>query len=102
MSIQNLIDQVNDQTFIHVEDNMKQVQAEQLGLDPRAGYRLYIDDECIAVSMDNDRSLQYYGGFEYVDKEYRTEMGGYVFYNREDNRVQEHMERYEESQVETE
>jgi hypothetical protein len=89
MSIQNLIDQVNGQTFTYVEENMKQVKAEDLGMDPRAGYRLYIDDECVAVDAENDRSLQYYGGFEYVDKEYRTEMGGYVFYFCEDSRVQD-------------
>jgi len=102
MSIYSLIESVNDQVYTHVEDNMTKVRAEQLGLDPRAGYSVHVDDECIAVSTDNDRSLQYYGGFDYVDKEYRTEMGGYVFYNREANRVNDCLERFTESQVEAE
>ena len=98
MSIQNLIDQVNEQTYSHVEDKMKYVKASELGLDSRCGM-VYVDSDCIAVTQNSDRSLQYYGGFEYVDKEYRTEMGGYVFYFRDDDRVNGHLETFEESQV---
>jgi hypothetical protein len=101
MSVYSIIESVNDQIFSHVEDNMKKVKAAELGLDPRCG-SLYVDDECIGVDASNDRSLQYYGGFEYVDKEYRTEIGGYVFYNRDDSRVADHMDTFEESQAETE
>lgn len=101
MSVYTIIEAVSDQVFSHVQDNMKQVKAAELGLDPRCG-RLYIDDECIAVDASNDRTLQYYGGFEYVDKDYRTEIGGYVFYSREDDRVAEHMDTLEESQAEAE
>lgn len=101
MSVYNIIEEVNNQISAHVDDNMKMVRAEELGLDRRCG-RLYIDDECIAVAADNDRTLQYYGGFEYVDKEYRTEIGGYVFYSREDGRVEDCMDTFAESQAETE
>jgi len=71
--------------------DMEQIKPEACGLEPRAGYRLYINDECIGIDKDNDRMLQYYGGFEYVDKEYRKELGDYVFYLAEDDRVSGHI-----------
>lgn len=66
---------------------------EIIGLDMRCG-PLFINENAIAVRKHNDGSLQYYGGFEYVDKEYRYEVGDYVFYNGEDERVREHLDRY--------
>jgi hypothetical protein len=55
-----------------------------LGLDERATYGgLWVDtqnEEFIACKASDDRVLQYYGGFEYIDKEYRKELGVYVFY----------------------
>lgn len=60
-----------------------------LGLDQRASYGgVWIDlrnEEFVAVTKNADRSLQYYGGFEYIDKEYRKEYGDYVFYMNEQN-----------------
>lgn len=71
----------------------KEVLPEDLGLDRRAAYRLFVTEEVIAVIKSNDRSLQYYGGFEYVDKDYRTEIAGWVFYSAEDDRVAGHLSR---------
>lgn len=71
----------------------KEVLPEDLGLDRRAAYRLFVTEEVIAVIKSNDRSLQYYGGFEYVDKDYRIEIGGWVFYSAEDDRVADHLSR---------
>jgi hypothetical protein len=64
---------------------MTETNAQELGLDPRAGHRLYVDDCSIVVARHNDKWLQYYGGFEYVDKECRYEMGEYVFYVVDDS-----------------
>lgn len=61
-------------------DGMEEVLPQDLGLDKRAGYRLYINKEAIAVAKSNDGSLQYYGGFEYIEKEYRIEIGDWVIY----------------------
>lgn len=74
--------------------------ADKLGLDRRAGYTLYIDRDhtCIIVKKYDDRVLQYYGGFEYIDKEFRHEFGDYVFYSRDDERVEECFARLEESE----
>ena len=92
MDLFELIDDVSELTNTFV-GNMGKVNPEQLGLDNRCG-SLFITPDCIGVYKDRDRSLQYYGGFEYVDKEYRHEFGDYVFYSAEDNRVRDHLEQY--------
>jgi hypothetical protein len=83
MNIEDLRDQINALVQEQLKET-KTVSAEQLGLDPRAGYRLYVPtDEAetfIAVKKDNRHALDYYGGFEYIDKEYIFELGDYVFY----------------------
>jgi len=75
---------------------LPEVLPEDLGLDRRAGYRIYVAEDGLVVSKSDDRSLQYYGGFEYVDKEYRVECGDWVFYSSEDDRVSACLERFEE------
>jgi hypothetical protein len=69
---------------------------EDLGLDRRAGYKFYLGDDFIAVSRSQDRGLQYYGGFEYVDKENRMEVGDIVLYSTLDERVLGHWEQAHE------
>jgi hypothetical protein len=73
---------------------LTEVSPEDLGLDRRAGYRLYISEDGIIARMSDDRVLQYYGGFEYVDKDLRWELGKWVFYSAEDERVQDHLDHY--------
>lgn len=100
-SMFDLIEDVETRTRRFVNDNMDLVPASDLGLDIRCG-RLFVNDEGIAVSKDSDRTLQYYGGFEYVDKDYRFEMGEFVFYSVDDDRVREHVETFftEEEEME--
>ena len=73
---------------------LKSVKPGDLGLDDRAAYNLYIDESCIVVSKDCDGRLQYYGGFEYVDKSERKEYGNWVFYFNGDDRVHNHLRHY--------
>jgi hypothetical protein len=74
---------------------MTEVSAKELGLDPRSFYGVaYVDQSAIVLMKEQDRKLQYYGGFEYVDKDYRREVGDYVFYLAEDDRVRGHLDRY--------
>ena len=94
----DMLAEIEDMVHQHIKDNMAKVNPEKIGLDYRCG-SLYIDSECIAVAKYNDRTLQYYGGFEYVDSEHRKEMGYYVFYMSESERVNDCIERYYESQV---
>jgi hypothetical protein len=96
----SFLDDINEQVSRHVDRNFQQVHAAVLGLDPRGARILYVTDECIAVKKQDDSRLQYYGGFEYVDKEARTEMGDYVFYMATDNRVQNHIDRWLDTQRE--
>ena len=95
MHAEDLIEEVNNTVRKYV-DNAVRVEAETLGLDGRI-CGLYVAEGAIIVSKNNDSTLQYYGGFEYVDKEARTELGKYVFYNAEDGRVAECIARYEDS-----
>jgi len=92
MDLFELIDNISELTDNFI-GNMELVPANRLGLDPRCG-KLFVSPDCIGVYKGNDRTLQYYGGFEYVDIEYRHEMGDYVFYSAEDNRVRDHLEQY--------
>lgn len=66
------------------------VRADQLGLDYRAGNSctLYVLNDGV-VAKGNVRSLEYYGGFEYVDREYVTKIGDLTIYSDECDRVQE-------------
>ena len=63
------------------------VKSIELGLDQRAGWSLIVSDDAVICPKHSDGSLQYYGGFEYI-KEHRVELGDYVFYLREDSRVE--------------
>ena len=92
MDLFELIDNISELTDNFI-GNMELVPANRLGLDPRCG-KLFVSPDCIGVYKANDRGLQYYGGFEYVDIEYRYEFGDYVFYGSEDNRVRDHLETY--------
>lgn len=84
-------------------DEMREVKPKELGLDERAGWRLYIDEEYIAVKNDSDlKNLRYYGGFEYVDEEHVQAIGDYVFYHSEDERVAGHLAEYFQDQEEKE
>jgi galactokinase/mevalonate kinase-like predicted kinase len=85
---------VIDDTEMAMDELVKaaeQVKPEQLGLDRRAGYHMYVveGNHLIVRLGSGDRQLQYYGGFEYVDKDHRSEVGGYAVYSAESDRVQE-------------
>jgi hypothetical protein len=94
MNAWDFLDSIDDRITSYVAE-MEEVQAEDLELDRRSAYRLYVDADrtCIVTNKRDDRTLQYYGGFEYVDKEYRREVGNWVFYFAEDDRVQGHLDR---------
>ena len=62
---------------------LDKVDTEKLGLDPRAAYGIRVshEDGFLAVPESEDRTMQYYGGFEYVDAEFRSEAGDFVLYS---------------------
>ncbi len=69
------------------------VRGNAIGLDDRAAYSIWIPKtrDMIIVRKAEDGRMQYYGGFEYVDKSCRMELGGYVIYSSEDDRVARHL-----------
>ena len=93
----NLVYDLDDQIRNTVKD-LPYVPADQIGLDRRAAYRVWVDEDAIIVSKDQDRTLQYYGGFEYVEARARIECGDYVIYTNDDQRVADCLEQYYEAQ----
>lgn len=88
-----LINEINQRVEVYV-GGLTEVRGSDLGLDDRIG-RVYTDGfEGIVVHKEADRRLQYYGGFEYVDKYYRQELGDYVFYTAGDDRIDECLDHY--------
>ena len=90
----DLMNEINTKVDRLINDEFREVTPQELGLDPRAGYHLFINEEYIAVGNGNRRSLDYYGGFEYVDEEHVTVLGEYIFYSADDERVQGHLDEF--------
>lgn len=77
-----------DKIVTKIESELQEVTAESLGLDPRCG-TLYIGADFIATTYESeDRTVRYYGGFEYVDDEHVTRIGNLTLYSIEDDRIQ--------------
>ena len=86
--------EINKKVEAIINEELREVTPQELGLDPRAGYHLFINEDYIAVSKGNRRTLDYYGGFEYVDEEHVTVLGDMVFYSTDDERVQDHLDEF--------
>ena len=67
-----------------IADSVTPHKAEDVGLDPRCGM-IYLGEDFLATR--NRRSLDYYGGFEYVDPEYIQQVGGWTLYSVDDSCV---------------
>ena len=78
----------------YLQENGELVSAAAVGLDPRAGM-LYVTEDAIVV-RGRTGSLEYYGGFEYVDSELTTQLGEYKVYFADDERVAGCLEIYNE------
>ena len=94
MDIYDLKDRMGDLLLQELKDEgADEVTAEELGFsDTRAFYgKAWVTDDGFAVTTSQDRNLQYYGGYEYVDKAFRVEIGDWVFYSAEDDRVAENV-----------
>jgi len=75
-----------------IEENCKVGDRDRTGLDPRAFGKFHYCHEGIFIDGSNERSLNYYGGFEYIDSDLVKHYGDYVFYSAEADRVQEVLE----------
>ena len=90
-TIKNLMNEMVDQL---IDDEFRLVKPTEIGLDSRAAYEVFINEDNIAIRKSNRRTLDYYGGFEYVDEEHVTVLGDYVFYSSDDERVQGHLDEF--------
>ena len=91
--IDNLIDQ-----YLEDSDAVR-VSAEAVGLDHRAGYVFVSTGEgWIAAVAGNVRSLEYYGGFEYVDD--KLSIGEMTFYSNDSSRVADAIEYFSHKDIE--
>ena len=90
--------EINKKVEAIIDEEFREVTPKEIGLDPRAGYNLFINEDYIAVSKGNRRTLDYYGGFEYVDEEHVTVLGDMVFYSADDERVQGHLDEFYEQE----
>ncbi len=80
-----------------IERSAEYVPATALGLDPRSGH-VYVGEDFIAAT--HIAGIEYYGGFEYVDKDYVFSLGVMRIYTDDDDRVRGHLERYRGNQQE--
>lgn len=92
-NIDNLREEIESQVE-DIIDFYTEVLPEDLGLDRRAAYRLFVNEDYIAVANRDRRTIDYYGGFEYVDPDNVFTLGNYTFYGRNDSRVEDHLETY--------
>tara|TARA_A100001515_G_scaffold113859_1_gene95211 strand:+ start:5021 stop:5401 length:381 start_codon:yes stop_codon:yes gene_type:complete len=93
-----LQEQVNWMVEQYFEDSSAaRISAEAVGLDGRAG-TVFVSTEEEWIATSNVRSLEYYGGFEYVDSEYKVTVGDITFYSADDCRVAEAIAHYIELQ----
>jgi len=94
MDVLDLIEEFNQQMRQAVLQ-MESGSGDKFGLDIRAGYHIYVNENCIIVQRGHaDKTLRYYGGFEYVEEECRQEVGDYVIYLQDSDRVQEAIDCY--------
>lgn len=100
-NIWEMVDEMNEIATATVRETMEACRAEDLGLDPRAGYHLFVNRDCVAM-RGRTASLDYYGGFEYVDSEYVQVVGDWKFYFCDDERVQDHIDAYYDRQTQEE
>ena len=72
------------------------VGADMVGLDYRCG-SVHISVEEDFVAVNGRYSIDYYGGFEYIDSDYITAVGNMIFYSGEVERVQDCIRYYIEN-----
>jgi hypothetical protein len=95
----DMIDCVNEVVERHVR-KMDRVTANDLGLDMRCG-RVFVDRNEEVIAVECSRSIDYYGGFEYINEgEGRTTCGSYTFFNTESSRVQDCFDHLNERETE--
>ena len=79
------------------ESGAAKVYSPTVGLDRRCGYVYVILEEDTIAVRGSTYSIDYFGGFEYMDPCYRTTIGDITFYSGEVDRVSDCLVAYKES-----
>jgi hypothetical protein len=90
--IAELIEETEDR-MSEIVGTLERVPTDKIGLDRRAGF-VWVSREGIVVDSNMLSTLEYYGGFEYVHRDYVHKLGGFTFYSRDDERVDEAVNYY--------
>ena len=77
-------------------EQLPYVKADALGLDPRAG-RVWVDIENGQLISRRSGSLDYYGGFQYVDDGDKAVSESFAIYLDSNDRVADAIEHYEDN-----
>lgn len=96
--IELLISEIEQQMRDYLAASAVRANANHIGLDGRAG-TVYVTNEAI-IREGHPGSLEYYGGFEYVDREFVHNIGQYRIYLKDDERVAGCIEYFQETQGE--
>lgn len=84
-----------------LEENGDLVSASSVYLDHRCGM-IWVTEDAVVVEEQNRKSLEYYGGFEYVSKDAVTRVGEFTIYyadKDEDDRVCDVLEAWKEQET---
>ena len=94
----NLERQVEELVSEYIEESEAVfVSASDIGLDSRAGgVYISVNEDFVAVS-GGGKSINYYGGFEYIDIDQIITIGHMTFYSGEASRVRDCIEYYIEN-----
>jgi hypothetical protein len=100
----NLLNEIDQK--LEIEFNSSdyfRAEPKAFGLDQRSFGEAITDGfDYIIIKKSDDKSLRYYGGFEYVNDFGRQEYGNYVIYSSESTRVYDALECFRETQNEEE
>ena len=89
--------QVEELVMKYLEDSgAVYVGADMVGLDYRSG-RVHISVEEGFVAVNGRYSIDYYGGFEYIDSDYITTIGHITFYSGDHSRVRDCIDYYKQN-----
>ena len=88
----DMLDAINEVVERNVRECFERTNGNDVGLDMRVG-TLYINTQDRVIASNNQRSLEYYGGFEYIDKDMVQTVGDWTFY--QGDRVDDCIDTYE-------
>lgn len=88
-NVLDMVDGYSNELMNEISERWISVDAKALGLDTRASCtEMWASSEGIAT-VGNTRRLEYFGGFEYIDKRNIVMVGDIRIWSSEDDRVRE-------------